>query len=313
MRTTMTGADWTILGTLSAIWGSSFLFYRVLALELPPFTTVLGRVAIGALGLLVICWLRGVTIRVPRAQWGRFVVLGVLNGIAPFTLFAWGEQRVEGGTAAILNAMTPAFTAIVTGLILRTEALTANKLIGVGFGFLGVATLIGPGALLGQDLLGELACLTASMCYAFGVPYGRRITGVAPPSMAVGQMVASTVVLLPVVIVLDQPWTLSPPSAAGWTSLLGLALLCTSVAYLFFFKLLERVGATNLTLVTLLVPVSAVILGAIFLNEEIHPRALGGMALIALGLAAIDGRLWKRITRSAAVPVPPPPARGGPR
>jgi drug/metabolite transporter (DMT)-like permease len=312
MRQTMNGGDWARLLVLSVLWGGSFLFYRMLATELPPLTTVFGRVAIGGIGLLAILKARGVVIRVPRDQWGRFFLLATLNNVVPFTLFSWGEARVSSGTAAILNATTPLFAVLVSGLIWRTEALTGAKFAGIACGITGVAVLVGPQALLGQDVLGQAACLLAALSYGFGVPYGRRITGVTPPNMAVGQMAAATLMLLPLAALVDRPWSLPSPSLSGWAALLGIAVLSTSVAYLIFFDILARAGATNLALVTFLVPASALLLGAGVLGEAVTWQALAGMALIAVGLAAIDGRLLAAIRREPArsprrpAPVAPP-------
>jgi drug/metabolite transporter (DMT)-like permease len=177
MRQTMNGGDWLRLGALSLVWGGSFLFYRMLATELPPLTTVFGRVAIGAAVLFVILLPRAAPIRVPRAQWAQFFGLAALNNAIPFTLFAWGEQRVTGGTAAILNAMTPMFAVIVGTLVWR-QPLTAARVAGVVCGIAGVVVLIGPGALVGQDLLGQAACLLAALSYGFSAHYVKRIAGV---------------------------------------------------------------------------------------------------------------------------------------
>jgi drug/metabolite transporter (DMT)-like permease len=308
MRQTMNGGDWLRLGALSVLFGASFLFYRMLAHELPPLVTSFGRVAIGGLALLAILAARGKGISLPPAQWGRFAVLAILNNIVPFTLFSWGEMRVTGGTAAILNAMTPMFSLVVGAFVWRSEKLTGARIVGVACGILGVAVLIGPGALVGQDWQGELACLLAAVSYGFAVHFARKIVGVAPADKALGQLLASTILLLPVLAVWT-PWTLPAPSAQGWVALVGIGIPCTAFAYLLFFDLIARAGANNTALVTLLVPVSALLLGAVVLGEAVTWSALGGMALIALGFAAIDGRLLGLIRRGPA-PLPGP-ERGG--
>lgn len=287
------GTDWLMLMALSLVWGGSFLFYRVLAFQLPPLSTVIGRTAIGAAGLLLVSAVAGGNPVPPRRTWGRFALLGLINGALPFTAFAWAEHRVGGGTASILNAMTPIFTVMVTGLLLRTEPVTPSRVGGIACGFLGVGVLVGPSALLGQDVFGQFACLGAALCYAFGVPFARTITGAAPLQMAVGQLVAASVLLLPVWLWFDRPWSLPAPSAAGWASLLGIGLLSTSIAYIMFFRLLGRIGATNLVLVTFMIPVSALALGALLSGEQLTTAALVGMAVITAGLACIDGRVWR--------------------
>ena len=311
MRQTMNGGDWLRLGGLSVLWGGSFLFYRMLATELPPLTTVLSRVLIGGAVLLALLAARAAPIRIPRAQFGRFFGIAVLNNVIPFTLFAWGESRVASGPAAILNAMTPMFSILVGALVWRSEALTRARVAGVLCGIAGVAVLVGPQAMLGQDLLGQAACLLAAISYGFSVHYAKHITGVTPPNMALGQLTASSLMLLPLALLVDRPWALPAPRAAGLVAIVGLAVPCTGIAYLLFFDLLARAGANNTALVTLLVPVSALILGALVLGEPVAWNALGGMALIAVGLAAIDGRALRLLTRPAPAP-PPPPARDAP-
>lgn len=302
MRQTMNAGDWLRLGGLSLVWGGSFLFYRMLAGELPPLTTVLGRVAVAAAVLAALLRAGGRRIEIPRSQWPRFLGMAFLNNALPFTLFAWGETRVASGTAAILNAMTPVFALLVGALVARSERLTASRLAGIASGVAGVAVLIGPAALLGQDLLGEAACLLAAVSYGFSMHYAKRITGVAPPNMALGQLIAATAMMLPLALMIDRPWSLPAPTTTGWLALLGLAIPCTALAYLVFFDLLRRVGGTNLSLVTLLVPVSAVALGALALGEPVTWRALAGMALIAAGLAAIDGRAARWVAGKWAGP-----------
>jgi len=295
----MKHTDWFRLIALSTLWGGSFLFYRILATELPPLTTVLSRVAIGAVAIFLYLRARRVEIAVPRAQWGRIVVLAILNNVVPFSLFAWGESRVSSGTASILNAMTPIFVVLVTGLVLRTEKLTWARVLGVLCGIAGVAVLVGPDVLLGADLLGQAACLLAAVSYGFALPWGRRITGLEPPVLAMAQLSAATLILLPLVLLFDQPWSLANPDFIGWAAVAGLGLLCTGLAYIIFFAVLASAGATNLSLVTLLIPVSALLLGRVVLGEPITPGALGGTALIALGLAAIDGRLLRLFSARA--------------
>ena len=292
----MTAHDWLLLGALSVLWGGSFLFYKVLATALPPLTTVLGRLSLAWLALWLGLRAAGAPVRIPRAEWHRFLLLAALNNVVPFSLYAWGETRVSSGTAAILNAMTPVFTLLVSALVLRTERLGGRALAAVACGFAGVAVLVGPSALLGDSLAGQAACLGAALSYGFGIPYGRRFAGLEPARMALGQLAAGTLLLLPLELAIDRPWTLASPGAAGWASLLGLALASTALAYLIFFRILARAGATNIALVTFLVPVSALLLGGLLLGERVTPQALAGMALIALALAAIDGRPLRGLT-----------------
>ena len=166
--------------------------------------------------------------------------------------------------------------------------------------------MIGPEALngLGGGALAEFACLAAALSYALAAIFGRRFRrmGVAPLATAAGQVTASTVLLLPVMLLIDRPWTLAAPHAATWAAVLGLGLLSTALAYVLYFRILATAGATNVLLVTLLVPVSAILLGALVLGERLLPRHVLGMALIGLGLMFIDGRLPRRIAAQIEAP-----------
>ncbi len=288
---TLNAEAWTLIFVLALPWGGSFLFFRLLAAELPSFTIVLGRVALAVAALLVVLRLRGARLDVP---WRGFLVMGLLNNVIPFSLFAWAEIRISGGEAAILNATTPIFAALVLR-VLAAERLTAARIAGVGLGFAGVAVLVGPSALtLDGDLWAKLACLAAALSYGFTALWGRRLRHVPPLQAATAQCLCSTAILLPLVAVIDQPWTLPMPSPTAWAALLGIAWISTASAYLIFFRVVAIAGAANVMLVTFLAPVSATALGAIVLGETIGWNAIAGMALIFAGLAAIDGRLLSR-------------------
>ena len=289
-------AEWTMLLALSVLWGSSFLFFALLAVELPTLTVVLGRVGLAALALNL--WLvmrgNGMTRAMP---WRDFAVMGLLNNVIPFLLFAYAVTRIPSGLAAILNATTPIFGVLAAHALTRDERLTATKLVGVGCGFGGVVILVGPGLLGGlgaADAVGQACCLLAAFSYAFAGLYGRRFRGLSPLHVATGQVTASTALVLPLALMVDRLWTLPMPSPTAWAALAGIALLCTAAAYVLYFAILARAGATNLLLVTFLLPASALLLGALVLGEAVTGRALVGMAMIGAGLAAIDGRLARR-------------------
>ena len=289
----MGAPEWLALFALSGLWGGSFFFFKILVAELPPFTVVLGRVGIAAIALHLLLWARRDPLRLQPRQWGPFLLLGLINNVIPFSLIAFGETRIASGEAAILNATTPMFTILVAHLATADERLTLARGAGVLFGFLGVAVLIGPEALSGfgqGDLAGDAACLLAAAVYGLGAIYGRRFKGMAPLKIATGQVSAATLVLIPLAGIVDRPWMLPMPTAGAWAALFALALLCTALAYLLYFRILVAAGATNIVLVTFLLPASALVLGAVFLGEPVTGAALAGMALIGLGLAAIDGR-----------------------
>jgi drug/metabolite transporter (DMT)-like permease len=290
--------EWLLLLGLSVLWGASFFFYKVMDAELPVFTIVLGRVGLAALALNL--WLAVQRDPMPLTPklWRDFLVLGFLNCAVPYSLFAWGETRITSGLAAILNAATPIFTILVAQVFTHDEKLNWDKSVGVLFGFAGVGVLVGPDALrINDDLLAEAGCLLAALSYGFASVYGRRFRGLAPLKVATGQVTASTILLLPLCLVVNKPWLLPMPSLPVWGALAGIALLSTALAYILFFRILAAAGATNIGLVTFLLPVSALALGVSFLGEHVTPNAIAGMGLIGLGLGAIDGRPWKMLRR----------------
>ena len=288
---------WIWLLSPSVLWGGSFFFAKVAIRELGPFTVVFGRVALAALVLNLALALAGQSLFRRDAPWRAYLVMGFLNNALPFSLIFWGQTQIASGLASILNATTPLFTVLMAHALTTDEKLTGGKIAALLAGLAGVAVLVGPD-IAGQALSGawgQLACLGAALSYAFAGIYGRRFRamGIAPMAAAGGQLTASTILILPIMLIVDRPWTLPAlPSSVIWASLFGLALLSTALAYVLYFRILAAAGATNLLLVTLLLPVTAILLGAAVLGEQLQPRHFAGMALIAVGLAAIDGRIW---------------------
>lgn len=232
----------------------------------------------------------------------HFLGMGIFNNVIPFGLIVWGQTHIASGLAAILNASTPLFTVLLAGMLLPDERVSVSKILGVVVGFVGVMLMIGMpdfGEEQSFSTLAQLAVLGAALSYAIAGVYGRRFKAmsVSPVVTAAGQVTASSLVMLPIMFVFDSSFkaSLTMPDVSGsvWWAIVGLALLSTSLAYVLYFKLLESAGATNLLLVTLLIPVSAIVLGTLFLNETLDPMHYIGMAVIALGLSAIDGRLWR--------------------
>ena len=293
----MSAVDWLMLVSLSVLWGGSFFFAKIAVGELPPLTLVLGRVAIAA--ALLIALARATCVTLPD-RWRPFLVMGLLNNVLPFSLIFWGQTHIASGLAAILNATTPLFTVLVAHFATADEKLNLARLAGVAAGFAGVVVMLGPDLLreLGVNVAAQLACLAAAVSYAFAGIYGRRFRREPALRVAAGQLVASSALLAPVVIVLDRPWLLAPPSATAWAALVALAALSTALGYLIYFRILARAGATNVLLVTFLIPVSAILLGALLLGEVLAARHLVGMAAIAVGLAVIDGRVLKLLRRT---------------
>ena len=295
VQKTMTASDWTLLAILSIVWGGSFLFIGVAVRELPPLTIVAIRVGTAALALLLVLKLMRVDLPRTRQVWAAFLGMSILNNVIPFTLIVWGQGYIASGLASILNATTPLFTVIVAQYFTDDERLTGQKLAGVVVGFVGVAVMIGAAALSSWDtsILAQLAILGAALSYGFSGVFGRRFKtmGIPPLATAAGQVTVSSALLLPVALVADRPWTLVLPSTGTILSLAALGLVSTAFAYLIFFRLLARAGATNVGLVTFLIPVSAILLGVLVLGETLAARHLAGMSLIGAGLILIDGRV----------------------
>ena len=291
----MGAQEWAMLIALSVLWGGSFFFNAVAVKELPSLTIVLVRVGIAAVTLWAVLTL--LNIRIPRMKglWPAFFGMGLLNNAIPFALFVWGQHHIASGLAAILNATTPLFTVLVAHFLTRDEKLSAGKLAGVVLGLLGVILMLGAELLsgLGTGLLAQLACLAAALSYAFAGVFGRRFKrmGVPPLATATGQVTASSLLILPMALVIDQPWLLAPPSAHTLAALLGIGTLSTALAYILYFRILAAAGATNLALVTFLIPISAILLGGLLLDERLDAKHFVGMAMIGLGLALIDGRI----------------------
>jgi len=297
----MSAADWLLLVGLSLLWGGSLFFARIAVLELPPLTVALGRVAIAAAILLTLARATAVALPGTLADWRPYALMGLLNNVIPFTLLFWGQTHIPSGLAAILNATTPLFTVLVAHVATADEKLTAPRLAGLTAGLAGVVVMIGPDVLrdLGANVLAQLACLLAAISYAFAGVYGRRFRGEPALRVAAGQLTASSVILALPVALIDRPWILSAPSGKAIMALLALAALSTALGYLIYFRILARAGATNVLLVTFLIPVSAILLGTLVLGEQLAARHFAGMAAIALGLAAIDGRAARMLSRTS--------------
>jgi drug/metabolite transporter (DMT)-like permease len=304
----MTPLEWGLLLALSVLWGGSFFFTGVAVKELPPLTIVLLRVGGAAMILLFVLRVMGIAMPLDRRTWAAFFGMGLLNNVIPFCLIVWGQTHIASGLASILNATTPLSTVVVAHFLTSDEKMTGNRLAGVLVGLAGVVAMIGPEALggLGTNVVAQLACLGAALSYAFAGVFGRRFKrmGVAPMATATGQVTASSVMLLPVALLIDQPWTLAAPSPQTWAAILGIAALSTALAYVLYFRILATAGATNLLLVTFLIPVTGILLGTLVLGERLAPQHFLGMVLIGMGLAAIDGRLlrplWRKVTPPSA-------------
>lgn len=293
--TSMSFREWALLAGLSFLWGGSFLFNGIAVRHLPPMFIVVARVTIATIVLnaIVLFSRRGVTEMV--RHWRMFVVMGLLNNVIPFSLIVGAQTQISSGLASVLNATTPLFSAIVAHLYRRDERLNAHRIAGILFGILGVLVVMGLRTLRsGADsAVSPTLVIGASVSYAFAGVFGRRFgrLGISPLHTAAGQVTASTIVLVPIILVLACFQPVSMPPMEAWLALAGLGVISTALAYLLYFRLLRTAGATNTLIVTMLIPVSATLLGVTILGEAISANQVTGFALILCGLAILDGRL----------------------
>ncbi|MFA3919017.1 DMT family transporter [Ruegeria hyattellae] len=299
----MDGQDWGLLVFLSVLWGATFFWAGVAVQELPPLTVVLIRVGGAAMVLLPLLFWAGHRLPHGIAGWVPFLGMGLFNNVLPFGFIFAGQTQIGVGLSAIINSMTPLFTVLVMAGF-KEERLTRFRLIGVLLGVVGVVVLNGGGtALQGGQLLGVALCMAGASSYGFAALWARRkLVGVPPLKSATCQLICSTAILLPVVAVIDRPWLLVVPSDGVLWALVALAVLGTALAYLVFFRILTRAGPSNVMLVTLLIPVTAILLGWAILDEAVSARDLLGAGVIGFGLLFIDGRIPARMRRAVTVP-----------
>ena len=298
--------DWSLLAVLSVLWGGSFFFNGVVLKELPPLTVVLLRVALAAMILLPV--LRAYQIRFPvgLSGWKPFFAIALLNNVLPFSLIVIGQTYIPSGLASILNATTPLFTVLVMAAA-GDEKLHARRVVGVVTGLIGVIILHGQDVhgqgVQGQNLafqsgegVGILLCLAAAFSYGLSALYARRKLSNSPPlATATFQLLASALMMTIVAAVFERPWQLPMPGVTTWLAMIGLSALSTALAYIVFFQILRRSGSTNVMLVTLLIPVTAILLGYLVLGESISLREIIGALVICSALLLMDGRVLKLI------------------
>ncbi|MGA3036520.1 MAG: DMT family transporter [Vulcanimicrobiaceae bacterium] len=293
--------DWGLLLLLSLMWGGSFYFYKVLDdAGLPALTLVLGRVGIAAIALLPVVWLRRLSLPQRLVDWTPYIFIALTNNVIPYLVFASCETQISSGLASIISATTPIFTAIIAHVRTKDERFSVNSIIGIALGFVGIVVLVGPDVVHGFNLasVAQLACFIAPICYGFALVNGRSFRGTSPIVVSTCQLIVSSVIVLPFELIVDKPWMLPMPSAATWAAMLGMAVLATSAAYIVYFALINYAGAVSASLVTLIVPVVALFLGGLFLHEHLGWGMVAGMALILIGLIALDGRLTKAVRHS---------------
>ena len=286
--------DWTLLVLLSVLWGGSFFFNGIIVREVPPLTAVLFRVLLAAIMLLPLLRIYGIAWPKGLSGWAPFFVIGLFNNVLPFSLIVTGQTYIPSGLASILNATTPLFTVVVMAAA-GEEALQRRRVAGVIIGLVGVVILHGD--TLGFETAqsaGIILCLAGAFSYGLAALVARRLPPSSQPlGPATFQMLASAVMMLPVALVHDRSWQLPMPHPVTWVAIIGLAALSTALAYIVFFQILKRSGATNVMLVTLLIPVTAILLGYLVLGESVSLREVAGALVICSALLLIDGRVPK--------------------
>jgi drug/metabolite transporter (DMT)-like permease len=294
----MTRRDWGLIITLAVLWGSGFILIEIGLRSVPPNTLAFARMALAVPPLLLLLKMRKEALPRDIKSWEMLTIVGLLNVVIPFILFYWGMTQISTGLASILNATTPLWGVVAAHFLTRDEKATPARVIGVLFGVAGIAVMIGIDALKGMSsgILAQIACLIATLCYTLGSIYGRRFgqSGMTPLSIATGQVITSAIILLPIALFTDAPLSLPMPGIDFWLSTLAMALFSTSLAYYLFFNLVESAGASNSLLVTFLIPIVAVVLGAVFLGERFSVNQGAGVVLIAMGLVLLDGRVLAR-------------------
>ncbi|RUM16022.1 DMT family transporter [Rhizobium fabae] len=301
MESRMNAWTWGLLVLLGLIWGGSFFFARIAVHYVPPLTLVFLRLFLAALALHIYIAGRFDIYPILKARWREFLILGLINNALPHALIFFGQTRIGAGLAAILNATTPIWTVLIANYFTSDEKLSAAKIAGCLAGLAGTIVLIGPGISTGSEapLWALLLPVLAAVSYGFAATYGKRFRDVPAPVTSAGQLTASSLIALPLSLLADRPWTLAVPPLDAIFAILALALLSTAFGYILYFRIMAAAGATNASLVTLLVPPSAILLGVLFLGERLSAAEYAGMALIGFGLVILDGRAYRRLARTA--------------
>lgn len=288
---TMNLLEWTMLIALALVWAGTFFFAAITVVEIPPLTIAFLRVSGAALVLLLALYLMGILMPREGSVWAAFFGMGLFNNAIPFSLIFWAQTELTSGVASILNATMPVFTVIAAHLLTKDEKMTKMRFLGVVLGFLGIIVMIG--SPISGSIWAHLAILAAGISYALASIFGKRFAqmGVKPMATATGQVICSAIILLPFALILERPWTNASPSFHVIQAMIAMISLSTAFAYFLYFRILSTAGATNVALVTLLIPPFAVLLGILFLNETLTLQQITGMFIITAGLVSIDGRV----------------------
>jgi drug/metabolite transporter (DMT)-like permease len=295
------GTGWLLIGILSILWGGAFFLIEVGLRSYPPITLVFMRLALAVPPMWIAMRLMGERLPTEPRIWGLLAIVGALNCALPFILFFWGQQYLDSGYASILNATTPLWGVITAHFLTSDEKATPARIVGVLIGMAGIVVMVGPEAMKGlsNNLLAQLACIVSTIFYSFAAIYGRRLsqTELTPMAVATGQTMAAALMMVPIVAVMDQPWTMAVPRLDSTLAGVTLAIFSTALAYTLYFRLIDRSGASNAQLVAFLMPILAVILGIAFLGESLSGGQIAGAGLIAVGLVILDGRFVARFQK----------------
>ena len=277
-----------LLLLLATLWGASYSFIKIGVATIPPITLIAARTLVAGLILLAIIRLRGLRLPTDPGIWRRFLFQACLNSVIPFTAIAWAEQTTDAGLAAILNSTTPIFTFLITLLVTRHEPVTSRRLFGVAAGLAGTCLIIGVQALsgLGHALWAQLAIVAATICYAGAAIFGRNFKGLDPMLPAAGSLLCGAVILIPLSLIIDRPWTLEP-SQNSILALLGLAVFSTAAAFTIYFRLIQTLGSVGTTAQAYLRVPIGVGIGVIFLGERLTSTAWLGLAFVIIGVIAM--------------------------
>ena len=286
--TPKTSVELALLLVLATLWGASYTFIKIGVETIPPITLIAARTLIAGLILLAVLKARSLRLPTDGATWGRFLVQACLNSAIPFTLIAWAERTVDAGLATILNSTTPIFAFLLTAAITRHEQVTARKLFGVAAGMAGICLIIGMQALngLGDELRAQLAVVVASICYAGAAIFGKNFRGLDPMMPAAGSLICGAIILVPLSLVVDRPWTLAP-SGGALLALLALSVFSTALAFAIYFRLIHTLGSVGATAQAYLRVPIGVAIGVVFLGETITSTAGIGLVCVIAGVVAM--------------------------
>jgi drug/metabolite transporter (DMT)-like permease len=280
--------DLALLLALSTLWGASYTFIKIGVETIPPVTLIAARTLIAGGVLVAVLRLRGLKLPADQRVWGRFLFQACLNSVVPFTLIAWAEQTTDAGLATILNSTSPIFAFLLTALITRHEAVTGRKLFGVAAGLIGICLIVGIEALdgFGHELWAQLAIVAATICYAGAAIFGKNFKGLDPMMPAAGSLICGAVILIPVSLIVDRPWTLAP-SADSALALLALSVFSTALAFVIYFRLVQTLGSVGTTAQAYLRVPIGVAIGVLFLGETLSSTAWIGLACVVAGVIAM--------------------------